>query len=74
MCYALVVLIPGIKGSVEIHSEAADLAYRAVFIHDDNPVALDSKTFSKYQLRWRIHEMEVMAIVQVLHWWRHCPG
>ena len=71
MCSSHVLQLPDLTKPFEIHTDASDLAYGAVLMQNNHPVAYDSKKFSEIEKRWPTHEKEMLAIVKSLHKWRH---
>ena len=63
--------LPDFTKPFEIHTDTSDVAYGAMLIQDGHPVAYESKKFSDIEVRWSIHEKEMLAIVYALRKRRH---
>ncbi|XP_070045982.1 uncharacterized mitochondrial protein AtMg00860-like [Nicotiana tomentosiformis] len=65
-----VMALPNFAKTLEVHTDALDLAIGGVLMQDKHPIAFESRKLNETERRYTVQEKEMTAIVHCLRTWR----
>ncbi|KAL0401378.1 UNVERIFIED_CONTAM: Retrovirus-related Pol polyprotein from transposon [Sesamum latifolium] len=66
-----VLALPDMLKPFVVETDASDFALGGVLMQDGHPVAFESRKLKDVEMRYSVHEKELLAIVHCLRLWRH---
>lgn len=63
--------LPKFDKFFEVHSDASNRALGGVRVHENYPIAFESRKLKDAEQRYSAHEKEMTVVVHCLNTWRH---